>query len=189
VMPATRGLFHPPFEPIARHLIKGDPLGATAHAPSTTLRAPFANFDPRIVPPHNFGTDVLHDDRWGKFFENFVQGWGAHPEGTQERADKQRLQERIRLRLGQWICRVWNGYHGDTDLELLSFDFVIYIKFNEVPNCPLGASAHNVSEEMVWQHTCFAPPAAPPEADAAAAEAAATDKAKAVAEEEGTSRD
>lgn len=86
-----------------------------------------------------------------------AQGWGDLPEGSDERADKQKQQERIRLRLGQFICRIWNEAHQNTDFELRTFDIYIYVKAQPRPNCPLGAAndTNGIRQDRVWEHRCF----------------------------------
>ena len=86
-----------------------------------------------------------------------LQGWGEHAEGSKERADKQQQQERIRMKLGQFICRTWNNAHANTEYELRTFDILIYVKAQPKPNCPLGVAQDTnvIREDRVWEHRCF----------------------------------
>ena len=67
--------------------------------------------DPLDGPPHGFATDILYNERWTKYFESVVRGWSGM-EG-QEAVNMEARQKRLRLALGQWICRTWNTKHGD----------------------------------------------------------------------------
>ena len=134
------------------------PNSCAERASNSILTAPYAAFDPRKVPPPNWAVDGVHDDRWIKYFESMVQGWGDLPEGSTEQDDKRRRQERIRMQLGKYVCRSWNRVHGGGEYELRSFEMVIYVKEQTWPDCPAGASGEGMSsvrEDKVWEHRCF----------------------------------
>ena len=61
------------------------------------------------------------------------------------------------MKLGQFICRTWNGAHQNTEYELRNFDILIYVKNQPAPNCPLGAAqdTNDIREDRVWEHRCF----------------------------------
>ena len=175
VFHALKGEVRAPFHPLPRHLVTYRANVAAAggdgsseggvdveappneRAPPSVLPGPYATFDPRIEPPPNYATEVLHDDHWAKYSEVMIQGWGDLPEGSEKRTTKQKQQERIRMQLGRWICRTWNRVHGGSEHEVRTFSFVIYLGKHEVHDCPRGHAEGNntVSENRVWDHRCF----------------------------------
>eukprot|EP00928_Gymnodinium_smaydae_P064410 TRINITY_DN4773_c0_g1_i2.p1 TRINITY_DN4773_c0_g1~~TRINITY_DN4773_c0_g1_i2.p1 ORF type:complete len:636 (-),score=45.99 TRINITY_DN4773_c0_g1_i2:32-1939(-) len=162
----TRGEVHAPFQPAPKHFLNmsEEPNNCAAHedAPneagdkcyqrSTFLRTPYATYDPRVEPPSDFGTIDLHDDRWAKYMENMMVGWGHVPE--KERARKRQQQEHIRLKLGRWTCRQWNKVHGGTDLELRTFDICLYFVNQTEHSCPANGKME-IRQDCVWNHRCF----------------------------------
>lgn len=150
IFQATRGVpKNPPFDKLPSHLVDSDDINYDVCTDP--------DLDPRVKPPEAFGTYLLYDERWGKYFESVVMGWDDLPEQSTQREFERKQQERLRLKLGRWICRSWNAVHGNTDFEVRNFTFNIYIKPQLKHDCPvkIGRDAHNISENTFWMHTCF----------------------------------
>ena len=88
-----------------------------------------------------------------------IQGWGDFVEGTTAWSERKQRQERIRLRLGQYVCRMWNRAHGGGEYELLDFDMHVYLKEQSTHECAhraeAGTARGSVREVRVWEHRCF----------------------------------
>lgn len=172
----------PPFAPLPRHLYRrrdaaqtalGDATTATTAAAASAAAADAApalaaaaaaaaspyDYDPREEPPPDFAVRGIHDDRWNKYLEIVIQGWGDFVEGTTAWSERKQRQERIRLRLGQYVCRMWNRAHGGGEYELLDFDMHVYLKEQSTHECAhraeAGTARGSVREVRVWEHRCF----------------------------------
>tara|TARA_B100000683_G_scaffold35356_1_gene30927 strand:- start:3330 stop:4799 length:1470 start_codon:yes stop_codon:yes gene_type:complete len=134
---------------------QGDVVEALAALRSEALVPPFAPppLDLARRPPDGFAVDVLHDDRFAKFMENMITGWG-HIEDAEERKRKREQQELLRLRLGQFTCREWNGAYGGTPHELQTVDVKVFLQDN-TDVCGRGERAGNVTSLTIWKHRCF----------------------------------
>ena len=66
------------------------------------------------------------NDRWLKYFENLIEGWG-HLDGHAKK-HKRESQEQLRLAFGQYICRTWNAYHKNRATELKKFNMTLYLR-------------------------------------------------------------
>jgi len=108
--------------------------------------------DPKDGPPPGFSTRTLYNERWCKYFENLIRGWG-NVEGDAERGEIQVRQERLRLALGQFVCRTWNAKHRGTRFEMVRFNMNVYLEENVAPIEHLG-ERHNVTERSFWRHVC-----------------------------------
>jgi predicted DCC family thiol-disulfide oxidoreductase YuxK len=75
------------------------------------------------------------DQRWQKYLMNL---WSSD------------LSE-FRLGYGQYICRIWNTKHMNTNEELLSFDIIFMVERTPPP----GSKQTPIEPTPIWHHECF----------------------------------
>lgn len=93
----------------------------------------------------------IYNDRFAKYIENIVRGWGDTE--TKEGMQNFLIQQRLRLRLGQYICRRWNARHSNVS-ALRTLQIIVHTMDHKISNCP-PVELRKMRYNIVWNHSCF----------------------------------